>query len=244
MNLDEARQIVLQLLRTQGRAKNSELLHAIGGDETLWNQVREDLLFEGLAEDVHGAGLKCTAPAESSEPASPPPPAPTCRLVFISYGRSDATAFAKQLAEDLQRSGHRVFLDLEEIEQGAKFDIRIEPGIRNAYVLAAVMTHRSLEDDSVCRDEVVFALQSGRPILPLRVVADPNLKPGLLLARRNWIDFSTDYDAGPPSCRWSPARYRWTSARTLPSFRSDSRGANGWPGSWTTGSPAAAAGRS
>jgi sulfatase modifying factor 1 len=110
-------------------------------------------------------------------------------------------AFAKRLAGDLQQSGHRVFLDLEEIRQGASFDVQIEQGIRQADVLTAVMTHRSLADDSVCRDEVVFALQSGRPIVPLRVVVDANLRPTLLLARRNWIDFSEDYRAGLESLR-------------------------------------------
>jgi hypothetical protein len=196
MDFDEAREIVLQLLRAEGKAKNSEMLQALGSDEVLWKKVREDLLFAEFAEDIRGAGLRYTGPAQTSESVLPSMAVTSGRLVFVSYGRADATTFAKRLADDLKRNGHRIFLDLKDIKQGETFDTRIEQGIRQADVVTAVMTQRSLAVDSVCRDEVVFALQFGRPILPLRVVKDPDLKPTLLLARRNWIDFSEDYNAG------------------------------------------------
>jgi hypothetical protein len=83
--------------------------------------------------------------------------------IFISYGRQDALDLAKRLATDLQeRGGHRIFIDLQGIEKGGLFEVRIEQGIRAATVIAAVMTKRSLDDDSVCRDEVVFALNEGK----------------------------------------------------------------------------------
>jgi tetratricopeptide (TPR) repeat protein len=116
--------------------------------------------------------------------------------VFISYGRTDALVFAKRLAADLQDSGHTVFLDLESIQKGGLFEVRIEQGIRSSSLLAAVMTPYSLREDSVCRDEIVFALNEGKQVLPLKTDADPNLRPSLLLARRNWIDFSASYDEG------------------------------------------------
>ena len=58
------------------------------------------------------------------------------------------------------------------------------------------MTLGALRQDSVCRDEVVFALNEGKSVIPLKLDPSPNLKPTLLLARRNWIDFSTDYESG------------------------------------------------
>ncbi|MEY2396562.1 MAG: hypothetical protein QOF94_2907 [Acidobacteriaceae bacterium] len=117
--------------------------------------------------------------------------------VFISYGRQDAVDFAKRLAADLQqRGGHRIFIDLDGIEKGGVWEVRIEQGIRHASVLAAVMTPHSLRETSVCRDEIVFALNEGKHVVPIKADPNPNLKPSLLLARRNWIDFSANYDDG------------------------------------------------
>jgi hypothetical protein len=42
--------------------------------------------------------------------------------------------------------------------------------------------------------EVVFALREGKRVVPLQL--DPEVKPTLLLARRQWIDFSRDDDFG------------------------------------------------
>lgn len=117
--------------------------------------------------------------------------------VFISYGREDGLAFADRLGTDLkERGGHAVFIDRDRIEKGGLWEVRIEQGIRGSTVFAAVMTPHSLRETSVCRDEVVFALNEGKNVIPIK--ADPNrtLKPSLLLARRNWIDFSVDYESG------------------------------------------------
>jgi hypothetical protein len=122
-------------------------------------------------------------------------PLSSSRSVFISYGRADALEFAERLAADLkQRGGYQVWLDLADIEKGGLFEVRIEQGIRAASVVLAVMTRHSLREESVCRDEVVFALNEGKPVVPLRVDPDPKLKPTLLLARRNWIDFTQNYE--------------------------------------------------
>jgi WD40 repeat protein len=205
MNFAEARAAVLGFLRENARAKNSEMLQVLGGDTALWEQVREDLLFHELAVDVRGAGLAYTGP---SAPSAVPVPGPEQRVtassesgpaagrtVFISYGRADALGFARRLADDLaQRGGYRVWMDLSHIEEGGLFEVRIEQGIRAASVVVAVMTRHSLREGSICRDEVVFALNEGKPVVPLRVDPDPQLKPPLLLARRNWIDFTQDYE--------------------------------------------------
>ena len=114
--------------------------------------------------------------------------------VFLSYGRADALEFAKRLAADLQTCGHRPWMDVENIESGGVFDVRIEQGIRTAGVVLAVMTPASVREQSVCRDEVVFALNVGKSIVPLK--AHPDVRPTLLLARRNWVDFTAGYDEG------------------------------------------------
>src|SRR5207248_10374175 len=117
------------------------------------------------------------------------------RPVSVGYARADALDFATRLLADLERrAGHRAWIDRADIEKGDLFEVRIDQGIRAADVVAAVMTRRSQEETSVCRDEVVFVLNEGKPLLPLRL--DPAVRPTLLLARRNWIDFTGDYEAG------------------------------------------------
>jgi len=120
----------------------------------------------------------------------------TIRNVFISYARQDALRFAERLATDLQKAGHNVFVDLTGIEKGGLWEVRLEKGIRSSDILAAVMTLGALREDSVCRDEVVFALNEGKSVIPLKLDPSPIFKPSLLLARRNWVDFSTDYESG------------------------------------------------
>ena len=114
--------------------------------------------------------------------------------VFVSYGRADASGFAMKLAEDLRRGGCEVWIDREDIEKGGLFEVRIEQGILASDVITAVMTPHSVRDESVCRDEVIFALNAGKAVVPL--LCDPAVRPTLMLARRNWIDFAADYDLG------------------------------------------------
>jgi hypothetical protein len=85
-------------------------------------------------------------------------------------------------------------LDLESIEKGGLFEVRIEQGIRASEVVAAVMTPHSVREESICRDEVAFAINEHKPVVPLLVT--PNVQPTLLLARRNWIDFTASYEQG------------------------------------------------
>jgi len=112
--------------------------------------------------------------------------------VFISYGWHDGLKLASRLAKDLERHEYGVFFDREDIGKGALFEVRIEEGINASSVVAAVMTPYSVREESICRDEVVYALQKQKPVLPLK--ADKQVKPTLLLARRNWIDFTGNYD--------------------------------------------------
>jgi len=78
--------------------------------------------------------------------------------IFLSYARADGVAFVSRLAQDLRDNGQHVWVDLESIEPGGPFDARIEDGIRKAHVVLALMTRGSVSEQSVCRDEVTFAL--------------------------------------------------------------------------------------
>ena len=127
------------------------------------------------------------------DPNSQPAP-PNDRRIFLSYGRADALDFTLQLARDLRQQGNLVWVNLDDIENGGLFEVRIEQGIRQANVVAAIMTPASVREQSVCRDEVVYALNESKPVVPLK--AHEDVKPTLLLAKRNWVDFTASYEQG------------------------------------------------
>lgn len=119
------------------------------------------------------------------------------RSVFISYDREDALEHAKGLAHDLKKRGdHTVFLDLENIPKGGRWDAEIERCIRQSSVVLALLTRCAVHNDSISRDEVLWARKYGKCIVPLLFDPDPQLELPLLLARLNWIDFTGNYEAG------------------------------------------------
>jgi WD40 repeat protein len=121
----------------------------------------------------------------------------TRQQVFLSYGRADATEFALRLKADLERDGrYRVWLDQESMAKGgpAGFDVHIEQAIQGSAVVGAVVTLHSVREQSVCRAEIVFALNEGKKVIPLRLSAQSRLT--LLLCNLNWIDFTESYEKG------------------------------------------------
>jgi tetratricopeptide (TPR) repeat protein len=127
-----------------------------------------------------------------------PDPHTERRQVFISYAHADALDFAERLAADLEARGrYRTFFDRQSIDRdglrgAGLWEVLIEDGIRQSWVMAAVLTRGSVAEESVCRDEVAFALNAHKRVVPLR--KHPEAKPTLLLARRHWIDFTQDYE--------------------------------------------------
>ena len=72
MKLVEGKRFIIALLKKNSKAKNSEMLQVLNGDEELLNLVREDLIFNDLAEDKKGVGLIYLSPTSTpqNEPTS------------------------------------------------------------------------------------------------------------------------------------------------------------------------------
>lgn len=207
MDLQLARETILNLLRSKGRAKNSEMLGAIAGDEDVLKLVREDLIFDRLAEDVEGVGLKYTGPAAAPQAAQ----SAERPRVFISYGRRDAKELADQLAVDLRASGYDVWQDTCEIVPGDSWQHEIADGLRSAQIVLALMTPHSVRTtrdadspdhvDSVSLAEISFALfhPPPQPVVPVMV---KDCEPPLAIFHLDYVDLrawseSTDqYQAG------------------------------------------------
>ena len=112
--------------------------------------------------------------------------------IFISYGRDDMEAFAKELAGWLREKGHQPWLDVEHgIPPGHPFDVRIEEGIQSNELLLAVLSPWSVRPESFCRNEILFAQTHKKTVLPVRMA---DVIPPIQIISLNYIDASTRQD--------------------------------------------------
>ena len=101
----------------------------------------------------------------------------TINLLFMSYGRRDASNFAKRICSDLERNGYHVLRDTDIIQAGVDFLAVIEDGLKKANILVSLLSPHSVrrqqgisnnenEIDSVCLDELSFArFNAKKPII-------------------------------------------------------------------------------
>jgi hypothetical protein len=115
---------------------------------------------------------------------------------FISYSAVDAEDFATRLVHELAagRPAVAAWLDKRELKPGLDWDEQISRAIQECESLLFVMTRDSVTPNSVCKREWTRALKHNKPVIPLRLHPDAELP--FLLEPRQYIDFSTDFEAG------------------------------------------------
>ena len=115
---------------------------------------------------------------------------------FISYSSVDALDFAFQLYDFLLAGPPSipVWLDKRELHAGQDWDKQIVEGIRICDSMMFVMTHDSVEDESVCKLEWTRALKYKKDIVPL--LLQPDAEMPFRLGSRQYIDFTGDFATG------------------------------------------------
>ena len=111
--------------------------------------------------------------------------------IFFSYSRSDSP-FALTLAKDLRGSGADIWIDQLDIPAGTHWDAAVEKALNSAAYVLVILSQASVASTNVM-DEVSFALESGKKIIP--VLLEDCLAP-FRLRRLQRIDFTTDYNTG------------------------------------------------
>ena len=93
------------------------------------------------------------------------------KRVFLSYGTRDALEVAEWLHGALISSGYQVFWDKEGLREttGSAWDRHLEEAIRTHDVVVALMSPHSVRPDGECRNEISFAKDLGKPIVPVMV---------------------------------------------------------------------------
>jgi hypothetical protein len=115
----------------------------------------------------------------------------TASAAFISYARADSV-FALRLASDLKAAGAAVWLDQLDIRPGQPWDDAVEAALRTTPQMLILLSPPSVASDNV-RDEIAYALEQGKPIVPILIEA---CNIPLRLQRKQRIDFTPGYDAG------------------------------------------------
>ncbi len=111
--------------------------------------------------------------------------------LFFSYSRFDSS-FALKLAKDLREAGADIWIDQLDIPAGNHWDSAVEGALSTAAYVLVILSNSSVASTNVM-DEVSFALESGKKIIP--VLLEDCLAP-FRLRRLQRIDFTNDYAAG------------------------------------------------
>jgi hypothetical protein len=113
------------------------------------------------------------------------------RNIFISYGHDQFGKFACRLKEDLEKRGHKVWID-HELKAGDDWEIEIETALNklvvnkpNSCFLFLMCPHAVRRPDGYCLNELSVAVSNEVFILPIKLT---NLTPPLSIARIQWID--------------------------------------------------------
>ena len=110
---------------------------------------------------------------------------------FFSYSRDDSP-FVTRLAADLKTAGISAWLDTRDIPPGREWDRAIEAALAKIPRMILILSPSSAASRNV-RDEISFAIDSGKEIFP---VLYRTCELPLQVRRLQYVDFRDDYEAG------------------------------------------------
>ena len=112
--------------------------------------------------------------------------------IFLSYSRSDAGDFAKQIHESLMDE-HQVFTDINNIQLGDIWSNTIETNISTCDIFIVIVTHAALKSSEV-EKEVLQARKENKKIIPClyRGIRKDQIKWGL--EKIQGIEFDDKYE--------------------------------------------------
>jgi WD40 repeat protein len=112
--------------------------------------------------------------------------------IFLSYGHDEHVGVARRLKADLERRGHEVWFDEEQLKVGKDWEERIEKGIdwtvsepACGRIVLLMTPHSVRRPDGFCLNELARALSRGLRVVPIMLVW---AEPPLSICRIQYLD--------------------------------------------------------
>lgn len=124
--------------------------------------------------------------------------------VMLSYARSDAAAFARELADALEAANFDVLLDVDDIEAATDWQERLSDMIRAVDTLVLVITPGWIASE-MCQWELEEALRQNKRIIPLIHIEPTDTPPPDAVSKLNYIYFDDRQSFGAALKQLAPA---------------------------------------
>ncbi len=109
--------------------------------------------------------------------------------IFLSYGHDQNGELVEMIKSDLEKRGHDVWFDKNEIEHGDDWRRSITDGITGSNKVLSFLSKHATRDPGVCRDEIAIAIGvKGGNIQTLLVESEKEVKLPVNLSHLQWLD--------------------------------------------------------
>lgn len=124
---------------------------------------------------------------EKDRAHSPEPEAPLG--IFLSYGHDRNEELVLRIKSDLEKRGHRVWIDRSEIKSGDDWRRAITGGIIESERFISFLSRHSTRDPGICLDEIGIAIGvKGGDIQTILVESEKEVCPPATVSHIQWLD--------------------------------------------------------
>jgi len=146
----------------------------------------------------------------------PPAPQIESQTIFLSYAHKSERADDYDVSEELvhlikgelEKDGHKVWIDYEGITAGTQWRERITTAILSHTHFLSFLSRRSVRDPGVCLNEIAIALGSGRQIQTLLTESEEAVRLPLTISHLQWHEFA-DWKAVKDGKKTGPKGEAW-----------------------------------
>jgi WD40 repeat protein len=109
--------------------------------------------------------------------------------IFLSYGHDHNEELVRLIKTDLEKRGHDVWFDKNEIKFGDEWRRSITDGILGSNRVLSFLSKYSTRDPGVCRDEIAIAIGvKGGNIQTILVESEQEVQPPVNIGHIQWLD--------------------------------------------------------
>lgn len=132
-------------------------------------------------------GIFQICPVHGQVSLEPQPHAPL--RIFLSYGHDHNEELVRMIKTDLEKRGHDVWFDKNEIKFGDDWRRSITENILNSNRVLSFLSKYSTRDPGVCRDEIAIAIGvKGGNIQTILVESELEVQPPVNIGHIQWLD--------------------------------------------------------